>query len=740
MTEAEGSKKMKVLWVLRTAILLVFAVSLVSANEGENSNGLFSDEVVDVQRIGAEIEQALVKGDWAGAAKVVRTDDALTANPVARLILAHASLATNANNEATMLFFTVDRNEAGQWLQWAEGFARRHPGNKVALYLHADALARQGDFQGAREVLDTLLQKDPRCALAWNTRGVLHALDDNFNEALVDLGRAIRLKPDLVDAHINVGFVNYLLRSTPDVESGAPIEGFDKALKLDDECALAYLGRGCVLFALGKYDDAAVDFATAHLLCPVLAVAEINHSLAEMYALQQVEVDLVTRDLVAELEPGTTLETKTIMDAVSRRYEQREKEWAQQTIDRAQARQLRNTDFSRATPGKIRKLFEEHGRLPVVIAANYQIDRIWQKAFALNQESLRTKSSFDRWNTTWLPSAVGKETISTVRQALSLHSMAQSGSWNEFGRKGVEAAAPKLAARYSREAGLVADTVTTSKDPFNLGLDILEKALYTTEYVAEEMRGARQMQIHSISQQVASLALKTRRIESNLKGASASYSSPPTRLETMRNRDDLRQSLGLATSSETSISEVASIVNTFSSNLKPGDRIAILDADPLGVRARVAENSLRSRGFDPVVVPWNTETDTLMQQNIKGLVGVETGDSKSFHASRNSIGALLDDDNRRRFFPPPPPPNGGGRAGAAGGATSIFNRPEFPAFERPVHPLPSRPLGDTPGGVAMSMAHTMRDKGNWPVVAFSGLLYEAFLTTTDEKDAVKEGE
>ena len=127
--------------------------------------------------IGDDVESALVKGDWAGAMSAIQKDDALVGDACARLIVAHSKLATNANNEGTALFFTVGKGEEVEaWFDWTKGFVQRHPDSEVALYLHADAYARRGELNQAKELLDKVLAAKPDFALGWNARGLVSSL------------------------------------------------------------------------------------------------------------------------------------------------------------------------------------------------------------------------------------------------------------------------------------------------------------------------------------------------------------------------------------------------------------------------------------------------------------------------------------------------------------------------------------------------------------------------------------
>ena len=127
--------------------------------------------------IGATLEDAVLKGDWKGVIRILERDDKRADDPVARLIMAHACMVTNRDNEAFLLFHSVkEGSDKEKWIQWTESLLKKHPENPMALYLSADALSRQGKLKEAIDRLSRSISLKPDFPSAMALRGVLHFL------------------------------------------------------------------------------------------------------------------------------------------------------------------------------------------------------------------------------------------------------------------------------------------------------------------------------------------------------------------------------------------------------------------------------------------------------------------------------------------------------------------------------------------------------------------------------------
>lgn len=115
--------------------------------------------------------------------------------------------------------------------------------------------------------------------------------DVDLKEALVHAGRASRLKPDYVPAHLLVG---QLLEHVSQPQSA--LEAYRKALSVDPNCTVAELALGRLYLAEGDLEASQRHLETAVQQQP--NVGSIHAFLARLYRLQNKEAE-ATRSAVA---------------------------------------------------------------------------------------------------------------------------------------------------------------------------------------------------------------------------------------------------------------------------------------------------------------------------------------------------------------------------------------------------------------------------------------------------------
>jgi tetratricopeptide (TPR) repeat protein len=96
------------------------------------------------------------------------------------------------------------------------------------------------------------LQESPSDASAWNVKGVLLAKTKEFGAALRSLDTAIRLKPDMSEAHTNRGRVLLALGAEKAPEA---LRSFERALELSPGALDALHDKALALRLLGKAEE-----------------------------------------------------------------------------------------------------------------------------------------------------------------------------------------------------------------------------------------------------------------------------------------------------------------------------------------------------------------------------------------------------------------------------------------------------------------------------------------------------
>ncbi len=138
----------------------------------------------------------------------------------------------------------------------------------VALAIPTWNQSRQ--YTDAETLYSATLRRNPECWLAENNLGML-MLDDRLEEALAHFQRALRLKPDIAEAHSNLG--NALQRMGRYDEA---ISHYTEALRLKPDLAEAHNNLGNVLLKLGRAADAIIECEQALRLDPDYSEAHRN--------------------------------------------------------------------------------------------------------------------------------------------------------------------------------------------------------------------------------------------------------------------------------------------------------------------------------------------------------------------------------------------------------------------------------------------------------------------------------
>lgn len=160
------------------------------------------------------------------------------------------------------------------------------------------------------EVIQRADIRDDQRAQLYYDRGVIYDSVGLRSLARLDFNRALRLKPDLVDAHNFLG-IHY----TQLQEFNQAYDAFDSAIDLSPEHEYAYLNRGIALYYGGRPQLAVEDFKVFHesqtsdpyrLLWLYLAEVEISPEKAKKELLEgsQLVADSIWAKQVIQLFLG----------------------------------------------------------------------------------------------------------------------------------------------------------------------------------------------------------------------------------------------------------------------------------------------------------------------------------------------------------------------------------------------------------------------------------------------------
>jgi len=154
-----------------------------------------------------------------------------------------------------------------------------------------------GDFAGAVETLGQAAKADPQDAQAAFYHGVALEGLEHFEEAEPEYRRAIKLSPELVEAHVNLSFLLLSLDRPKDAlaaaDAGLGVDPKQPALLANRAGALDVLGDARALAAYeALLAEAPEDVANRYNYAVLLTVAE--RSADAVTALDAIQLSLVT--------------------------------------------------------------------------------------------------------------------------------------------------------------------------------------------------------------------------------------------------------------------------------------------------------------------------------------------------------------------------------------------------------------------------------------------------------------
>jgi Flp pilus assembly protein TadD len=125
--------------------------------------------------------------------------------------------------------------------------------------------ARQVDWAVAclRRAIELLPTHAPTRAMAYDNLGNVHIAQGRYNEAITDFSEALRLNPNNVDAHNDLGCALQQLG-----ERDKALEHFRTAIRIQADHALAHYNMSVLLTDAGAFDEALRELQTARRLLP----------------------------------------------------------------------------------------------------------------------------------------------------------------------------------------------------------------------------------------------------------------------------------------------------------------------------------------------------------------------------------------------------------------------------------------------------------------------------------------
>jgi len=141
------------------------------------------------------------------------------------------------------------------------------------------AYNNESDWQYKIDNYTKCLRIDPDRTVAYHNRGVAYDRLGNYNDAIADYTRAIRIESDddgRAMAYKCRGFAYYQLGNNEDA-----IADYTRALRIDPDYAGAYNNRGIVYDKLKNYEDAIADYTRAIRINPDFALPYANRGVAK---------------------------------------------------------------------------------------------------------------------------------------------------------------------------------------------------------------------------------------------------------------------------------------------------------------------------------------------------------------------------------------------------------------------------------------------------------------------------
>ncbi|MBN4006512.1 tetratricopeptide repeat protein [Nostoc sp. LPT] len=155
-----------------------------------------------------------------------------------------------------------------------------------------------GNYEGAVEDFNHIIELEPQNALAYNRRGDAYYRLGDYEQAQADSSQAILLNPQDANAYFDRGFAFSELGKYKDA-----IADYTQAIKLNSKDAYPYYGRGLARAQLKDNKSAIEDFSKAITLKPQYTEAYLQRGILHRRLKQRLEA-IQDFDKVIKINPS----------------------------------------------------------------------------------------------------------------------------------------------------------------------------------------------------------------------------------------------------------------------------------------------------------------------------------------------------------------------------------------------------------------------------------------------------
>jgi tetratricopeptide (TPR) repeat protein len=169
----------------------------------------------------------------------------------------------------------MQSRRAAWWKRFQEAWKSSFPKNARDYRQLGRAHAQKGEYDKAIADCDKAIRLDPQFAGAYLSRGTAYFQKHDYDRAITDYDHAIQLDPKDAQAYLNRG-IAYVRKRDYD----KAIADADHAIQLNPKNAIAYINRGTAYLQKRDYDKAIADDDHAIVLDPKNAMAYMNRGTA----------------------------------------------------------------------------------------------------------------------------------------------------------------------------------------------------------------------------------------------------------------------------------------------------------------------------------------------------------------------------------------------------------------------------------------------------------------------------